>query len=99
MAQGREKYAIVISTIRDRDGGIGSFPEPKKLNVALTRAKHCSIICGHMTTLRCNDLWNKLVIDAEKRELFYRVTSYSKADTLRNRLFYSEVKAIFENCI
>ncbi|XP_065565541.1 regulator of nonsense transcripts 1-like [Artemia franciscana] len=88
--QGREKHAIVISATRDSKKGIGSFSEPEKFNVALTRAKHCLIICGHMATLRRNDLWNKLVTDAEKRELFYRVDSYSSACTLGNVLFGSE---------
>ncbi|XP_065570392.1 uncharacterized protein LOC136033562 isoform X2 [Artemia franciscana] len=88
--QGREKHAIVISATRDSKEGIGSFSEPEKLNVALTRAKHCLIICGHMTTLRRNDLWNKLVTDAEKRELFYRVDSYSSPCTLGNVLFGNE---------
>ncbi|KAK2706469.1 hypothetical protein QYM36_016495 [Artemia franciscana] len=78
--QGREKHVIVISATRDSKEGIGSFSEPEKFNVALTRAKHCLIICGHMATLRRNDLWNKLVTDAEKRELFYRVDSYSNVD-------------------
>ena len=46
--QGREKEAIVISAVRSSEGGgggVGFLAEPRRMNVAVTRARrHCALI-------------------------------------------------------
>lgn len=47
--QGLEKDVIVISNART--SGIGFLSNPQRLNVALTRAKKCLILCGNFRNL------------------------------------------------
>ena len=63
--QGHEADAVIISVVRQRD--IGFWVDERRLNVALTRAKHCLRIIGS-----CNE-WSgilaELVADAKSRGL------------------------------
>jgi superfamily I DNA and/or RNA helicase len=47
--QGREADFIVISTVRSRK--LGFADDPKRINVALTRARHGIVVVGHGPTL------------------------------------------------
>ena len=51
--QGSERDVIIISCVRSDQGqGIGFLQDKHRLNVALTRAKHCLIVIGDTTALR-----------------------------------------------
>ena len=50
--QGSEKDVILISCVRGGQGGIGFLADRQRLNVALTRAKHCLIVIGDTSALR-----------------------------------------------
>jgi len=60
--QGREKDIIIISCVRSNEHqGIGFLADPRRLNVALTRAKYAVIIVGNPKVLSRQPLWNHLL--------------------------------------
>lgn len=64
--QGQEREVIILSTVRSRtfchDGKehIGFLSNPKRFNVALTRAKHLLIIVGNPAVLCLDNHWDTL---------------------------------------
>ncbi|XP_015187685.1 PREDICTED: helicase sen1 [Polistes dominula] len=46
--QGQERDIILMSCVRSN--GIGFLSDPQRLCVALTRARHCLVLCGNFTT-------------------------------------------------
>ncbi|KAJ6726124.1 MAMMARY TURMOR VIRUS RECEPTOR-like protein 1 2 MTVR1 2 [Salix purpurea] len=71
--QGSEEDIIIISTVRsNRGGAIGFMSDPRRINVALTRARHCLWILGNERTLSNSEsIWEKLVHDAKERNCFF----------------------------
>ncbi|KAH9698658.1 UvrD-like helicase ATP-binding domain-containing protein [Citrus sinensis] len=71
--QGGEEDLIIISTVRSNNGGsIGFLSNSKRVNVALTRARHCLWILGNARTLtRKKSVWEALVHDANARQCFF----------------------------
>ncbi|XP_050403734.1 regulator of nonsense transcripts 1 [Patella vulgata] len=60
--QGREKDFILLSCVRSNEHqGIGFLNDPRRLNVALTRAKYGIIIVGNPKVLSKQPLWNHLL--------------------------------------
>nr|XP_027195378.1 regulator of nonsense transcripts 1-like [Dermatophagoides pteronyssinus] len=60
--QGREKDIIVFSCVRSNEHqGIGFLNDPRRLNVALTRAKYGIIIVGNPKVLSKQPIWNHLL--------------------------------------
>ncbi|KAG5189840.1 AAA domain-containing protein, partial [Tribonema minus] len=63
--QGREKDVIVVSLVRaSGGGGVGFLADVRRMNVALTRARHALCVIGHEATLRVNPMWAALLARA-----------------------------------
>ena len=68
--QGREKDYIILSCVRSNEHqGIGFLHDPRRLNVALTRAKYGVIILGNPKVLSRQSLWNSLLHHYKQRGL------------------------------
>jgi superfamily I DNA and/or RNA helicase len=69
--QGREKEAVLITMVRcNREGEVGFLGDPRRMNVAMTRAKRKLIIVGDSATLSHEPFFVKLL------DYFERIGGY-----------------------
>ncbi|KAI5351783.1 hypothetical protein L3X38_004674 [Prunus dulcis] len=71
--QGGEDDIIIVSTVRSTiRQSIDFISKPQRVNVALTRARHCLWILGNERTLSDREsVWKDLVLDAKRRQCFF----------------------------
>lgn len=66
--QGQEKDVIIISTVRSlpnkkylKESDLGFLNDPKRLNVAISRARILLIVFGNPKLLSLNPYWKRLI--------------------------------------
>uniref|UniRef100_A0A182JWY1 FHA domain-containing protein n=1 Tax=Anopheles christyi TaxID=43041 RepID=A0A182JWY1_9DIPT len=72
--QGKEFDVVIISLARSN--GAGFLNNPERINVAMTRARQCLVLCGNFGSLKNKTVWSSLLEDAEKRKVYYHLEEH-----------------------
>ncbi|WIA09977.1 hypothetical protein OEZ85_010189 [Tetradesmus obliquus] len=68
--QGREKDVVIFCSVRCNSGGrLGFVADARRLNVAVTRARHALVLVGSRRTLAADELWAQWVCNTSCRDL------------------------------
>uniref|UniRef100_A0A182Q8H3 FHA domain-containing protein n=1 Tax=Anopheles farauti TaxID=69004 RepID=A0A182Q8H3_9DIPT len=76
--QGKEYDVVIISLARSN--GAGFLNNPERINVAITRAKQCLVLCGNFASLQHKPVWSALLKDAETRRMFFHLEEHDPAE-------------------
>ena len=77
--QGKEADVVLYSGVRSGGGGIGFVSDLRRLNVALTRARHALYIVGSEQSLNASADWRALLADARERGCVFDVDAEAVA--------------------
>ncbi|MFY0687317.1 MAG: IGHMBP2 family helicase [Cyclobacteriaceae bacterium] len=75
--QGQERDVIIISMTRSNDRGeIGFLADQRRLNVAMTRARHQLVLVGDSATLSNNAFMDKMIQHYQQNNWYHSVFEY-----------------------
>ena len=75
--QGQERDIILISMVRSNpDGIIGFLGDVRRMNVAMTRARHLLVMVGDSATLSSHTFFDDLVQDSQARGFYHSAFEY-----------------------
>ena len=75
--QGQERDIMLISLTRSNaNGEIGFLSNVRRMNVAMTRARHLLLIVGDSATLSTNPFFDALIQDMQARGLYHSAFEY-----------------------
>jgi len=96
--QGGEKDIIIFSTVRSNaSSAIGFLDDYRRLNVALTRAKHTLVIVGSAETLKSDDVWFKLISHCRQNGALKRLDELGDLKArLDRKITYTRVQRFVE---
>jgi len=60
---------VIYSAVRSGSSGLGFVNDVRRLNVAITRARHAFFLVGSASTLENSQVWMALIADARRRNL------------------------------
>lgn len=75
--QGQERDIMMISLTRSNPNGeIGFLADERRMNVAMTRARHLLVMIGDSATLSANSFFDELVQDFQQRNVYHSAFEY-----------------------
>lgn len=71
--QGQERDVVIMSCVRAASSGrIGFLADVRRMNVAITRPRHCLLVLGSAGTLEKGETWGSFIAHAKQRQCFVR---------------------------
>jgi ATP-dependent RNA/DNA helicase IGHMBP2 len=75
--QGQERDIMLISLVRSNsEGEIGFLSNVRRMNVAMTRARHLLLMVGDSATLSSHPFFDELIQDMQARGLYHSAFEY-----------------------
>lgn len=75
--QGQERDIMIISLVRSNTHGeIGFLSDIRRMNVAMTRAKHLLVMVGDSATLGSDKFYDELIRNFQERNLYHSAFEY-----------------------
>ena len=93
--QGREKDIIIFSCVRsNKTGDLGFVSDYRRMNVAITRAKHCLFVVGNSQTLNNDKNWRDFIQYCKDKDQDMYKTVLKKEDEVFQKPFSSSDKQV-----
>ncbi|CCG82750.1 Regulator of nonsense transcripts 1 homolog [Taphrina deformans PYCC 5710] len=103
--QGAEARVVIISVVRtqvrflkqDKDHGVGILHEPRRSNVALTRAKELLIVVGNPVLMWDDNTWKNWLLFCKRNGTYTGLGSPEHSDEFANEYVPSSLENAFHD--